>query len=578
MKIWWVYLDVGTGNYVHYNHGVGQIDACLRQEGHQSELLYLREHLEKEDFQSRLRQVSPDAVFFPINTHQWVDAPRYAQWVKDAADLPCVFGGIHGILDAENVFQNPVVDVLCIGEGEEAMVEWCRAMQAGKQPQGIRNLWIRRPGGDIERNPMRPLIENLESLPIDDREMWDHDWILRDSLGEVGIMGGRGCPYSCTYCANSARREKYEGLGRFVRMSSPEHLIDTVEHIRPRIPFRKIFFEDDIFTMDHDWVHRFCELYKERFDVPFKIYIHVETVTKEVLRELKEAGCYMVMAGVEAGNEALRKALLNRHMTNEDLIKVFRWCDELGLQTWTFNMVGFPGETEQTIQDLFVLHRSLRPNGAQCSLFYPYPGTKLHQVCREQGLLTGEERPTYFEKSVLNIESVSKERLERAFWDFRTETLQIKASKEARGVYDLLANLSAAEVAQQDENEPVRLHLAKIDGDERLCLFAHPRCDCRWKIRVPPDGRFRAAVALDPLCIDWGGRGAHFVVKVNGQERFAQYVDPKWNQADRRWHEIAVDCSDLAGTEIRLALCTEPYATGDLTGVWALWANPRLET
>jgi radical SAM superfamily enzyme YgiQ (UPF0313 family) len=525
----------------------------------------------------RLRRAAPDAVFFPINTHQWVDAPRYARWVKAATGLPCVFGGIHAILDPEEVIAQPFVDVVCVGEGEEAMVEWCAAREAGRDGRGIRNLWVRLADGAIERNAMRPLIEDLDALPIDDRAMWDHDAILRDALWEVGVMGGRGCPYDCSYCANSARRVAYRGLGRFVRMCSPEKMIAMVAHLAPRISFRKIFFEDDIFTMDHDWVRRFGELYRARFTFPFKVYIHVQTVTREILRTLKDAGCYMVMAGVEAGDEALRREVLNRAMSNDDLVRVFRWCDEIGLQTWTFNMVGFPGETEDTIRALLDLHRALRPNGAQCSIFYPYPGTRLHRRCVEEGLLGDEGRPTYFEKSILRIPTVSRERLEEVFWEFRRETLRLKAEKERLGVFDFLAELPRASIDQQLANEPARLNLVKIDGDERLCLFAHPRSQLRWMADVPPRAEFRAAIALDPLCLGWGGKGARFAVEVEGEELFGRYLDPKANPDENRWHEIAVDLSRMAGRAVTLTLATEPHPSGDLTGAWAVWARPRIE-
>ena len=577
MKIWWVYLDVGTGNYIHYNHGVGQIDVCLRRAGHQSELLYLRRHLERDEFLERLTKADPDVVFFPINTHQWVDVPRYAGWVKEATDRLCVFGGIHGILDPEEVMRQPFVDVLCVGEGEDAMLEWCGAVEAGRDPSGIANLWRKLPGGGVERNPLRLLIQDLDALPIDGREMWDHEAILRDSLWEVGIMGGRGCPYSCAYCANSARRVRYQGLGRDVRMCSPEKMMAMVRQLRRRIPFRKVFFEDDVFTMDHAWVRRFCELYHAEFEIPFKVYIHVQTVTKEILRLLKEAGCYMVLAGVEAGNEELRRSVLNRHMTNEELIRVFSWCDEVGLQTWTFNMVGFPGETEETIGDLFRLHRRLRPNGAQCSIFYPYPGTQLFQTCLDQGLFTGAGRPTYFEKSILDIRTISRERLQEVFWEFRKETLRLKAEKEARGCFDLLARLPEGEILWQEANEPLRLHLTKIDGDERLCLFAHPRSCIVWTMNIPRSGRLRAALALDPLCLEWGGQGVMFRIQIDGEDAFAQYLNPKVDPAQRRWEEISVDLSAYAGRTVRLALITEPHPTGDLTGAWGVWAAPRIE-
>jgi len=579
MKVLWVYFDIGTGNQMHYNHGVGAIDAVIRKGGHDTSLAYYREAPSRDEVRRDIREHSPDLLFFPVNTHQWMFARQYADWAKEDFDLMTVVGGIHAILSPEEVIAHPTVDAVATGEGEYAALELLDNLRDGRPVGGIEGLYVRSPSGKVQRNPFRHLIENLDELPISRREIWDYTSILLDSCYEMVFMGGRGCPFRCNYCANSARREKYKGHGKFVRMCSPEKLIEMIEVAEQDYNFDRLFIEDDVFIFKHSWTRKFCELYKKRFSYGFRAYVRVEFCTREILEVMKDAGCYQILVGVEAGNERMRHEILNRKMNNEDIVRVFRWADEVGLKTWNFNMFGFPDETEQTVQDLFDLNRKIRPNKAQVSIFYPYPSTELYRICEERGYLTRNEQASYFENTTIKLPTISHEKLQDAFWKFRYLSLQIRAEKDAKGYLDFSTLLEQAEIRAENE-ENVKLALFKINGWEDITLFEHPRAQVRFRVDVKPDTFFRTSISLDPHCIGWGGRGVRFLLTVRNGSRARvlvdRYLDPKQDPSQRRWHHVQEDISDLAGREVEFEFVTEPDPSGDLRGAWGGWMRPHL--
>jgi len=578
MRILWIYFDVDTGNYLHYHHGVGAIDAVLREHGHDTRLMYLQRLPERERLYDEIESYDPNVVFFPINTHQWMFARQVCDWIKWKFDIPTVAGGIHAILDPDGVIRHPTLDAVCICEGEYAALELVEKMEAGKPIWDTHGFYFK-VGSEIIRNKFRPLTENLDELPISRREIWNMERAIEDQGWEIQIMGSRGCPYRCHYCANSGRMKAYRGHGRFIRQRSVEHVLKEVEVLSDLYHFGRIFFEDDIFIMDKNWAREFCEQYKRKFSYPFKVYIRVEDATYEILRELKEAGCYMVSIGVEAGNERLRKRILNRRMSNDEIIKVFKWLDELDIQIWDFNMIGFPEETKETIEDLFALNRTLRPHIAQISIFYPYPGTALYRICKKRGLLSKHEQASYFEETTLDLPGLSEEYISQKFWEFRDESLKMRAERFRKGYYDFTDKLEEANVDSQSP-EQVRRQLFQINGLSKVVIFAHPRCELTWRIAVEPDTVLRALIGFDRHSWSWGGEGAHFVVSVEGEEGkseiFRRYVDPKHRLTDRRWIPVELALGRWAGKEIKISLATEPHESGDLIGLWCGWANAHL--
>jgi anaerobic magnesium-protoporphyrin IX monomethyl ester cyclase len=177
-----------------------------------------------------------------------------------------------------------------------------------------------------------------------------------------------------------------------VRWRSVEHVLGELRALRARYPVKTINFQDDTFTLDIDWTLAFCHAYGAEFDLPFWVNTRAERLLDErVVGALAEAGCVGVRIGVENGDEALRRSVLKRTMSNEELIRAFDLARRHGLKTYTCNMIGVPGETPETIQATIALNRRLAPDQFQFSVFYPYPLTELFDTCTSQGLLKAED-------------------------------------------------------------------------------------------------------------------------------------------------------------------------------------------
>ncbi|MCD6520534.1 MAG: radical SAM protein [Anaerolineae bacterium] len=473
MRILFVYSDISGAEHYgakKFYSGLGLISAVLRQEGHETALLYLQREEEREKFLAAVEAASPDLVAFSTTTHQFPYIARYASYLKEAhPELLRVCGGIHPTLVPEEVVACGVFDVVCVGEGEYPLRDLVERLERGQDYTHVENLWIRR-GEEVIRNPMRPLIANLDELPFADRELFDYEEMLRENDGWVDMMSGRGCPYNCSYCCNPALRERYRGLGRYVRFRSVEHVIGEIRALSQRYAIKVINFQDDIFTLDRRWTIEFCEAYKAEFDYPFWINSRVERILdEEMVKALAEAGCEGLRIGVENGDEQLRITVLKRTMSNEQIIEAFRLLRRYGLKTYTCNMIGVPGETPETIQKTIDLNRQLKPDEFQFSVFYPYPMTELYDICVQQGLIKpGAELTSYYSKqSVLNLPTLSEEELAKGYERFealRSELALMRSSPWKYRIYRLLLKL------YRDDGPRLQRHLEKLRRFRRRIL------------------------------------------------------------------------------------------------------------
>ncbi|MDP8256854.1 MAG: radical SAM protein [Candidatus Alcyoniella australis] len=586
MKVLFVYFNVATGNGPHYNHGIGSLSAVLNEHGHRPGLVTV----EQTDFDlaPELEDFRPDIVCLSFNSHQRSFALRAAQQIKKTLpDALLIAGGVHATHAPQDVIDWPQIDVLVRGEGEGALVDLAGALRQGRPYDSIDNLWLRK-DGEVIRNPLRPLIRDLDDLPLADRSIFDMQRILQVNAYEMPMMAGRGCPMHCTYCCNHALSRLYKDKGSYVRFRSVGNILEEIERLQRQYRIDTLYFEDDIFTIKSRFAVDFAEAYRRRFLIPFRIYVRVEMVTRELLATLKRAGLYMVNIGVESGSERIRREVMKRPMSNEQIELVFQWCRELEIITRDFNIVGVPGDDEQTIRETIELNQRVLPDQIQVSIFYPYPGTQLFDQCVEQGLYSGEERTTYFEnESVLELPTISRQRITELYQEFCDEARAIEARKEQvdmqrgrQGYFDFVSEFSRAQRRRGDD-EMVRLDRFLINGDRRFVLFMHPRSALVYpQVEIRPDSRLQLAMALDPKCLEWGGRGVHYRVRLErGDEKivvFNDFIDPKNKAIDRGWQEREVALNNFPGTW-DVVFMTDPDRTGDLTGAWSGWGRPYLE-
>ncbi|MBI4319110.1 MAG: cobalamin B12-binding domain-containing protein [Chloroflexi bacterium] len=425
MRVCFVYPDVeGAHRYgaKKFYHGIGYLSSVLKEKGHHTSLVYAQQEPTKERFLAEVLGNHADLVGFSSTTNQFSYVRAWASWLKEAApEIHTICGGVHPTLVPETVIAEPGIDTVCVGEGEYPLLELAESLQAGQRPVQIANLWLKR-DGTIIRNPLRPLIQDLDQLPFADRELFGLSDILKANDGWLDIMAGRGCPYDCSYCCNPSLKQTFRGKGKYVRFRTVPNLLAEIDHLSRTYTYHTLNFQDDVFTLDHRWTLEFCRAYRASFDTPFWINARVERILEEnVVRALAGAGCKGVRIGVESGNERIREELLSRKISDASITRAFGLFKKHHLQTYTCNMLGLPDENLEMIQQTIALNRRLSPASLQFSVFYPYPMTRLHDLAVAKGYFkpANDGLPSYYgDTSLLSTPSLSAEGLAKGYQAF----------------------------------------------------------------------------------------------------------------------------------------------------------------
>ncbi len=385
MKILFVYTDINIrGGERSYSLGLGILSALLKQHGHKTDLCHVYETYNPQLLHDKIKSFKPDILAFSSISPQFQFVTGLIKEAKPYK-IFTICGGPHATLNPDCLAETDGLDAICRGEGEYAFLELVENISQGKDISQIRNLWVKK-DGKIHKNPCRPFVPDLDSLPFADRELYDYQRIIHSNYDRADFMFSRGCPFNCTYCSNHAIRNLQEG--KYVRFRSVDNVIREIKDVTSRYKIRIVFMQDDTFTLDKKWVFEFCERYQNEIGIPFMMHTRPEVVTEEMFTRLKAAGCFRVAMGVESGNPYIRNEVLQRKISDDQLKNAFRIVKEVGLVTKSFNIVGFPGETKKLFRDTINLNSEIMPDLFTLTIFDPYPGTKLYQICREKGYLT----------------------------------------------------------------------------------------------------------------------------------------------------------------------------------------------
>ncbi len=401
MRILFVFPDLAADitNYTGVtSYGVSLLSALCKSKGFETSLLHLTTEPTQETFREKIRDFQPDLIAFSTNSHYSRRLGQWTTWAADGKDIPVAVGGVHPTLVPEKVISLPHVTHICIGEGEGAFLELCTALDQGKDTSGIRNLWVKTPDG-IVKNELRPLIADLDELPDLDYSLFDFPNLYPVRRGLFPFIMSRGCAFRCTYCSVHALRNLSPGGTRFWRFLSP---VRTAEQLRDMIrqhpaPIEKVQFLDAIFFPHLRWLKEFAPLYKDLVGLPFSCNMRADFVTEEVATIMADMGCEIVRFGVESGDEWITSEILDRALEIEDIRKAFAILRPHGIERWSYNIVGLPEEDINRALKTIHLNAEIEPELAIPFLFYPYPGTKLHELCLEKGYLTDREFDHYFQ-------------------------------------------------------------------------------------------------------------------------------------------------------------------------------------
>lgn len=367
--------------------GVMYLSGMLKSHGHRTEMVI--ESLESAGCTDRALAENADVfAFSPLATdYRW--ALRQVEALTGRSSALVAMGGTHVTLNPEQAIAHPGIDVVCLGEGEHPLLELADAIDTGASRNAIPNLWVK-DDGEIHRNDLRHLVEDLDSLPFPDRNLYSKYAMLRD-WSKRPLHIGRGCPFSCSYCHNESKRELVAHKGRYVRWRTVDNVLDEVRSMIGTTSFRVLHFVDDGFGLDQRWLADFLPRLSRLVDTPPVIFasMRADMVTEELCATFSAYGSHLMRLriAVECGDEAFRREVLNKSVSDAQLRRAAELFHRHGIDFATYNIVGLPGETLDQALMTLDFNVELRPSEAICFIFQPFPGTRLAQLALDSGAI-----------------------------------------------------------------------------------------------------------------------------------------------------------------------------------------------
>ena len=398
-----------------HTFGIRTISAYLKQKRHDVRLLFLPKDFTEQYENKTLDEIvtlAKDSHLIGISlmTNYFDDATQITQKLKDNYDIPILWGGIHPTIRPEECLN--YADMVCIGEGEEALAELLNKMENGHDYHDICGIWFKHKE-KIITNSFRPLTQSLDSIPFPDYDYRTH-YILHDGciqkmdieilekwLGNTYVtMPTRGCPFKCAYCCNNIINEMNPNQKR-LRKRSINNIITELAEAKKLLPFiERIKFDDDaFFSLSVDEIKEFCEKYKKNVSLPLIITgANPSTLNREKLSLLVDAGLTDIRMGIQTGSEST-KTLYHRNYPNHQVEKAARTINEFKdrINAPQYDIIlDNPWETDENLIETLMFLSKL-PTPYRLSLFSLayYPGTELYRKAIKDGIITDDLKEVY---------------------------------------------------------------------------------------------------------------------------------------------------------------------------------------
>ena len=398
MRILAVFTHRDVAHAPAYPFGLAGLVSWLQAHDHQVSLLYLLHESQTEvALRECFRKEAPDLVLHSSVTSQFPYVRELAERIRARwPGVPQFCGGAHPSLCPKDL-AGTAFDGFIRGEGEEVLLNLIEDLSTGNDWRLRPNVVSMDPGG-VRCNPLRPFIPDLDLLPWPDRDLFPTPFLVSRDHDTLRFLFSRGCPFRCTYCANHALSALATGI--YVRRRSPENACSEIDDVLRRYPATFLAFDDDILTLDKVWLETFLGLFVRHVRRPFACNVRPGTADASVFRLLAQAGCRVVGMGVESGDERIRREVLGRSLSDDQIQRSVDLARKEGLLVKTYNLAGLLGETPEGLCATLRLNQRLRVDDSSLSLFFPYPGTLLGDkvlegdpACVERAIRERDESP-----------------------------------------------------------------------------------------------------------------------------------------------------------------------------------------
>jgi hypothetical protein len=534
------------------------------------------------------REHAARLVCFDIDEFNVVPSLEFAAQLKSVfPDTPvCVFG-VQTVLDPDAIVASKAVDYMIIGEGEVALYELVSHIVQHKDVSAIKNLWWRNKGA-LERNPLRPLQDNLDHLPFPDRSLLDQQPVVGPAGNEVlYVAASRGCPYECLFCYSPVLKRAYEGKGSYYRLRSPQQVVSEVHSEFHRRDFCRAVFVDEMFPCDKNWLRQFAQRMGGGRSIPFEVTVAAEKCDDEVLGILKTAGCSRIVLGIETGAEGLRRRIARRNLSSSGLLALVGKCRAMGIEVVATNLVGLPLETEELTQETYTFNQALSPDEIRCTVYQPIAGSPLseytHGKSRHPGQGAAGAALPDFTHLGAPVADLSPEVVRSHLYRFHFLNIlqRIRALPTVECYYDFLRSLPNAKFRLRHV-EAVDLGIAVRDGSPFGYMLTETSSDCRFAVQLHENSTLRFSIlvpeaSLSRIRLTPDRHYAAEVVWISGESEatvFYKALSASDGASSPRWQDcvVAIDPARLSG-QVLFRVTSDPPSD---SRVFVLWGMPVL--
>lgn len=357
------------------------------------------------DFIAKIDSFKPDLLAFTILEDALIQTIKLLESIQ-GRNIPTIAGGVFVTSAPEKAISYPQIKMICLGEGEGALLKVAENLRDGLAADNIPNIWIKKDGGGIIKNPVGPL-EDINKI-IPDYSLFEKVRFYRPMGGKilrtVPLETSRGCPYGCTFCNSPMWNDFYQEKSRsvFFRRKRIDVLLGEIRQLMKEYGPDLFYVVDDSFlARPESELAEFAEGYKD-LRVPFWMNTRLETVTPQKMEFLRAMNCYRLSVGVECGNEKFRTEKLNRHISNKEILEKIEIIKRGGIPFTVNNIIGFPDETRELIFETIELNRQFSGfDTLTVSIFVPYRGAKLREEAVLKGYLNPDTTTTHTTSSSL---------------------------------------------------------------------------------------------------------------------------------------------------------------------------------
>ncbi len=361
----------------HEFEGVKVLSSVLKAKGHKTDCFITAE---EPDFHNVVQAWGPDVIGIYATTGQETWAARHVSaWRRALPHLKVVVGGPHPSFDYEILEDSEYCDAIIKAEAEYAMLDLVTAWESNASIQDIPNVGYLRDGLPW-MNPIRPVINDLDSLPFPDVDIFYKYKFLRDKR-VMQVHASRGCQNSCTYCSVGLMKKEWisgKKGEKFNRTKSVDYLCEEMNDILARYPnFRMVNFGDAALNMESGWVQEFAEKWPERVGLPFACNININYLDEDDIEAMARAGCTSVQFGLESGSEEVRLRVYKKGYTDKVVYGIPKLLRKHKITYRTNNIMGSPAETLEDMFNTVRTNRAIKPNGCTVLIYRPFKSTEL---------------------------------------------------------------------------------------------------------------------------------------------------------------------------------------------------------